>query len=347
MDELTTPYLYQLGRDRGRGNLLGVEPYITPRDYASKESFFDALNSYMLVARREKWLNEKTIVLFPEYIGTWLILANESANIFRAQSLAAAERIMFLSHLMKIGAYILKSKEKGRVSAAFFRMKAGQMAEIYQDVFSRLAQEYRVTIVAGSIVLPAPQVSSRGLILNDGPLRNVSVIFRPDGSPAPELVYKAFPTSKELPFTTPGEPGEIPTFDTPAGTLGVLVCADSWFPEAYVPLQERKIDLLAVPSYDVFGTQNWNQPWLGYDGWRAPADVDGGDVGKITEAQAWEKYSLAGRIGSSGAKYGMNIFMRGKLWDQELGGRPATLVREAEVFVEEQTQQASILNVLI
>jgi predicted amidohydrolase len=344
MDELTIPNVHQLGCDRGLGNLLGVEPYITPHDYSSKESFFDLLNNCMLAARRESWLNEKTIVLFPEYIGTWLVLTGESGKLFRASSLAAAERTMFFSHPLKIGATILKSKERGG-AAAFFRMKAGQMAEIYHDVFSRLAREFAVTIIAGSIVLPAPHISGRGLILAEGPLHNVSVIFQSDSAAAPRLIHKAFPTSRELPFTTPGSPADIPGLESPAGRLGVLICADSWYPEAYAPLKEHGIDLIAVPSYDMFGAQAWNQPWIGYDGWQAPADVAIGDVGMISEAQAWEKYSLAGRIQSSGAKYGMNIFMRGTLWDQDLGGRPATLVREAEVFVEEQTQKASILSV--
>jgi hypothetical protein len=88
----------------------------------------------------------------------------------------------------------------------------------------------------------------------------------------------------------------------------------------------------------------WNQPWQGYDGWPVPTDVDMQDIRKITEAQAWHKYSLAGRIRSSGATYGMNVFLRGKLWDQDLGGWPATLVRDGHVFVEEQTQKAALLS---
>ena len=75
-----------------------------------------------------------------------------------------------------------------------------------------------------------------------------------------------------------------------------------------------------------------------------PPDVDANDVGHITEARAWNKYALAGRIHSSGAAYGMNVFLRGKLWDQDAGGSPATLVRGQEVFVEEQTQKAAILS---
>jgi len=343
MDNLSLPNLHQLGVDRGRGNLLGIEAYMLPRDYASRESFLDKLNGYLLAARREKWLNAKTIVLFPEYIGTWLVLAGEGEKISQAASLDAAERAMVFRHPLKFIAYFFKSTERGRAEAAFFRMEANQMAEIYHDVFSGLARDYAITIIAGSIVLPAPRISNRRLILSDGPLRNSSVIYQPNGEPHPRLICKAFPTSKELPFTAPASADDIASFDTPAGRLGALICADSWFPQAYVPLKEQRIDLLAVPSYDVNGTYRWNQPWLGYDGWQAPADVDVNDIKEITLAQAWNKYSLAGRIRSSGAGRGMNIFLRGKLWDQDLGGWPATLVRDEEVFVEKQTEKAALL----
>jgi len=343
-DDLHTPNLHQLGADRGRGNLLGIESYMTPRDYASRESFFDKLNGYLLAARREKWLNDKTIVVFPEYIGTWLVLAGEGEKVFQSASLDAAERAMVFHHPLKFISYFIKSKERGRTEAAFFRMKANQMTGIYQDVFSQLARDYTITIIAGSIILPAPRISSRRLILTEGPLHNVSVIYGPDGAPHPRLIRKAFPTSKELPFTAPASANDLPSFDTPAGRLGALICADSWYPQAYVPLKEQGIDLLVVPSYGSFGMQVWNQPWSGYNGWDAPADVDMNDIGKITEGQAWEKYSLAGRIRSSGAKYGMNVFLRGKLWDQDLGGAPATLVRDEEVFVEEQTLKAAMLS---
>jgi hypothetical protein len=40
----------------------------------------------------------------------------------------------------------------------------------------------------------------------------------------------------------------------------------------------------------------------------------------------------------------MNVFLRGKLWDEDLGGWCATLVRDGEVFVEEQSEQAALFN---
>jgi len=344
VDDLSHPNLHQHGSDRGRGNLLGIEPYMTPQDYVSKESFYNKLNDYLLVAQREHWLNEKTIVVFPEYIGSWLVLAGESEKIFQAATLETAEQALALRHLLKFIANLFASREKGKAEAAFFRMKANQMADMYHEVFSRLAREYVVTIVAGSIVLPAPQISSRQLIPSDGPLYNLSLVYQPDGTPHQHLIHKAFPTNRELPFTKPGAANDIPAFDTPAGRLGVLICADSWYPQAHAALKAQGIEMLAVPSYDVFGMQNWNRIWAGYNGWPIPADVDVNDVSTIRESEAWNKYSLAGRIQSSGAAYGINVFLRGKLWDQDFGGWPATLVRHDDILEEAQTQKAAMLS---
>ena len=344
LDNLSIPNIHQLGNDQGRGNLVGIEPYMVPQDYESRELFFNKLNGYLLAAQREKWLNEKTIVVFPEYVGSWLVLAGEGEKIIQVDTFDAAERTMVLRNPLRFLAHWLASREKGKAEAAFFRMKSQQMVEIYQEVFSQLAREYCVTIVAGSIVLPPLHISNQRLSLTKGPLYNTSVVFQPDGRPYARSISKAFPTAEELPFIASAPVSDIPSFETPAGRLGVLVCADSWYPQAYVPLKTQGVDLLAVPSFGAFAQCTWNQAWLGYDGWPAPADVDLKDLQKLTEGQAWNKYALAGRIRSSGATYGMNVFLRGKLWDRDAGGWPATLVTGDEVFVEEQTQKAAVLS---
>jgi len=347
MNDLHIPNLHQLGSDRGHGNLLGIEPYMIPQDYISAESFYNKLNSYMLVAQHENWLNEKTVVIFPEYIGSWLVLAGENEKVFQATILSSAERMIALNHLWSFIHNFLVAKETGKAEAAFFRMKAEQMAAIYHDVFSRLAMEYAVTIVPGSIILPAPQISNKQLTITKGPLYNTSIVYGSDGTPYVNPILKVFPTSTEQTFLSHASTNELPSFDTPAGRLGVLICADSWFPQAYASLKEQSIDLLAVPSFGGFTSYTWNDSWNGHDGWPIPPDVDRNDIKKITEGQAWRKYALAGHISSSGAKYGINVFLRGKLWDQDTGGWPATLVRDGEVFVEERTDKAAILNLWI
>ena len=344
MNDLSQPNLHQLGEQRGRGNMLGIAPYVVPQDYASGESFFKKLDIYLSAAQRKKWLSDKTILIFPEYTGTWLVLAGESESILQAANIQAAEQALVLRHPLKFGRYWLASREQSRAEAAFFRMKANRMADIYQEVFSQLARTYSVTIVSGSIILPSPQISNGRVIPTDGPLRNVSVVFQPDGAPYLHPIYKAFLTAEEQPFLGPASANDIPSFDTPAGRLGVLICADSWYPQAYMPLKEQGVTLLAVPSYADDGMEKWNQPWPGYNGWPAPADVEIQDIKKITEAQAWNKYSLAGRIRAGGAAYGVRVFLRGKLWDLDLGGWSGTMVRDGEVFVEPPTQKAAMLN---
>ncbi|HET9590620.1 MAG TPA: hypothetical protein VFO91_17665, partial [Anaerolineales bacterium] len=87
---------------------------MTLQDYASKESFFNKLNSYLLIARREKYMDSKTIILFPEYVGTWLVLAGESETILHAETLQAAERLMVFHHPLEFLSHFLTSREKGR-----------------------------------------------------------------------------------------------------------------------------------------------------------------------------------------------------------------------------------------
>jgi hypothetical protein len=223
-------------------------------------------------------------------------------------------------------------------------MKAPSMAKIYDEVFSSLAKEYAVTMVAGSIVLPEPQILRGKLIAGTGPLYNISAVYAPDGSIHPELVLKAFPTAGELPFTTPAPVQALPAFETPAGRLGVLICADSWFPQAYATLKSRGVNFVAVPSFGAGKPDTWYEPWAGYDGWPCPPDVNPNNIGHITEEEAWLKYAMAGRIGESGAQQGVNVFLRGDLWKAMLDGGRATVIKDGKVTVQQGVTGASLFN---
>jgi hypothetical protein len=115
-----------------------------------------------------------------------------------------------------------------------------------------------------------------------------------------------------------GKAQDIPTFNLPAGRTSVLVCADSWFPAAYENLKSNNALIVAVPSYTQ-ADDAMKQPWSGYSGHPAPADVDTTDIGKITLREAWLKYTLPGRLKGQ-SRYGMNVSLRGKLWDMGSDG---------------------------
>jgi hypothetical protein len=169
----------------------------------------------------------------------------------------------------------------------------------------------------------------------------VSAVFGPDGALHPHLSRKVYPVKAELPFVAGAPLDELPVFETPAGRLGVLVCADSWYPGLYQHLRQSEVELLAVPS--LLSNGIWEQPWGGYNGAAAPQDVDLTDVGRLTEGEAWRKYALAGRIGPCGARAGINVFLHGVLWDAG-DDSGATLAVSGSDVIETGPPGAALVN---
>ncbi len=305
----------EMGLDSGRGNLVGIQPYFLPVDYSSETAFFNKLNGYFSEAKKRGVLNPKSILVLPEYTGTWLVAMGEKASVYTAATSAEALQTVALSNLFAFFNAKLASPDstKDQTTDALFRMKAREMAETYERVFSTLAKNYGITVVAGSILLPEPSIANQRLTPGTGPLQNVSAVFRPDGSLA-GLVRKAFPTADEQKFLCAAASADNPVFDTPAGRLGVLACADAWFSPAYAALKAKGATLLAVPSYSVLDNA-WQLPWGGYSGYPTPADARA-DVGKIREGEAWQRYTMPTRAPKeAGIRRGINVFLRGKLWD--------------------------------
>ncbi len=298
------------------GNLLGIQPWLQPSDYANSATLTARLDSYLAHAQKNGLLGDKTIAIFPEYTGTWLIAANEKRSVYSATTSAAAMQTLALSHLPQLAWWLAKAPAVAeKTEWALFTMKGAAAAQAYQRVFGELAQRYQTRIVAGSIVLPEPRLVDGQLTVRPGgTLYNVSALFGPDGHIVPPLVVKVFPIADELKFLSGGPVNELPVFATPAGKLAILICADAWYPATYARLKELGAELLAVPSYST-GNGVWANKWGGYNGGAMPAGVAASDVGSLTEAEAWLKYAMPGRAPAADIKYGLNVFLRGNLWD--------------------------------
>ena len=305
-----------IGTDAGRGNFVAIQPWMIPGDYANPETLFAKLDGYFAAAQAKGWLNAKTIVVLPEYIGSWLAATNEPASVYSAAHAGPAMATLALIHpLAFLHWYLSAPAVADNAEWTLFTLKAEVMARDYQKLFAALAKKYGVTLVAGSIVLPAPRLDhGRITVTPGGKLYNVSALFAPDGTIAGPLVFKAYPIAEEQAFLASGTMSDIPVFKTPDGKLAVLICADSWYPPSYKRLAQLGAQLLAIPSYSTVDN-SWDTPWAGYDGQPAPADVNRHDIGKITLGQAWLKYSMGGRAGAAGIRAGINVFLRGQLWD--------------------------------
>ncbi|EIE03163.1 nitrilase-related carbon-nitrogen hydrolase [Leptospira licerasiae] len=316
---------YSYGKDFGKGNLIGVEPFMTPGDYSNRKRFLEKTESYLINAKQSGWINDKTIFVFPEYYGTWLVVSGEKSSLYTSPDLQSGMIYFILRNPFSFLFHLFTSKENDKIQASIFKIKADDMKKIYESSFSFLAQKYGVTILAGSIVLPSPSVENGKIVLDASSLFNTSFVFGKDGSVLGEPVRKKFLTEEEKPFLDSNiKPGTV--INTPAGKMGILVCADSWYPESYSNLKELGADFIAVPSYVNRGELSvWDQAWAGYNGEKNPSDVDPGDIGKITEGQAWKKYALETRAVRSGFKNGINVFLQGKLWDLESDGKASIL----------------------
>lgn len=314
--------LIEAGIDSGKGNMIGIQPYLTALSYSTAFNFEISLRFYFEQLKRENKLTEKSVVVLPEYTGTWLVAANEKEKIYQQATTSNAMTTMITSNLFTFFSSYLQSPAKDKTKYAIFHMKAKQMAKQYQQVFSSLAKEYNCTIVAGSIALPDASINHEGKIeiKKGGEIFNTSVVFGNDGKIIAPLVKKIFPVDSESDFTKAGSKEQQPIFQTKAGKMAVLICADSWYPEAYATIA-GKVDFLVVPSLGAGTDSTWLAPWKGYNGFKAPADVDTADYKKITEADAWKKYSMGKRAVQSDIHEGLNVFFTGTMWDMKQEGR--------------------------
>lgn len=339
--ETCSTELEVFGNDSGQGNLIGIQPNLSLRDFASEAIFYEKMDSYLREAERAKLFTERSVVVFPEYIGTWLVVVDEKESVYTAPKLEDAIKLMIKSNIGNfLISYATSQNVKDKTAYSLFTMKSGQMAAIYHRTFSKLANKYQITIVAGSILLPNPELRNNLLIPRSGDLYNITLVYQPKGVAYPQIVKKAFLTSDEQPFTSAGKLEDIPIFDLSIGKTAVTICADSWYPEVYEHLDKEKAEIIIVPSF-CSKENSWSEIWKGYDGAKTPNDVKQEDIGTITEEQAWLKYSLVERIKTTKAKSGINVFLRGKFWELGSDGF-SIMVKDKELVQGLRVKGASI-----
>ncbi|RYU94016.1 carbon-nitrogen hydrolase family protein [Emticicia agri] len=332
------------GDSSSKGNIVGVQAFMEPIDYASEENFSRKIRFYLEGAKKKGWLiPTKTLVVFPEYFGTWLVTLHEKESIYHAPKIEEGLQTMVLRNIGKFFTTYISSPDsvKDKVKYSFFAMKAPTIAKVYQETFAKLAKEYQVTIVGGSILLPEPIVEYGVLKTGKGQLYNTSVVFEFDGQINSKLIKKAYPTADELGFICPVKPETIPVFQTPIGRMGVLICADAWFSEAYQSLKTKAVDFVITPSYSN-GIGYWAKPWSGYSGAETPDEAKA-DVGKISLGEAWVKYAMGTRATTeAGVNKGMNVFLQGNLWD--LGADGSTIVLSDSARATPHIGKSALIN---
>lgn len=325
-------------------NVVAIQPYMFTSDYLSEKSFHDKMHGYFEAAKAAGYFNENTVVLLPEYLGTWLVIRGEKLSVATSDHMDAAMFTMIMSRPRKFLINAFKGNfQYDPLSSSIFRMKAVSMANTYATVFKSLAKQYQVSISAGSLILPGAYVEDNQIKVDlNQPLFNSSFIFKSDGAIDTQIIKKSYPINSEQSFISSFPIEELPLFDLPIGKTAILVCADSWYPESYERIKELGAEIILVNSYCA-GDDMMNNYWAGYDGNIEPDDVDLDDLFEITEHDAWIKYALPGRIHQSGASFGVNVFLRGELWNLGTDGQPF-FVADGNLLERENAARAGIWN---
>ncbi|MDZ7850942.1 MAG: carbon-nitrogen family hydrolase [Halodesulfurarchaeum sp.] len=179
---------------------------------------------------------------------------------------------------------------------------------------SDLAQEYRVSILAGSIVedLTATEAATPATT----GLSNTSVFF--DSSGTRQLIYRKHHLfgyqSEESRLLTPGERLETTTIG--GFTVGVTTCYDLRFPELYRELVDRGVTLILVPSA-------WPYPRIEH--WTT-----------LTRARAIENQLYVVGVNGSGPAGGPGLIGRSRVIDpwgttvRAVGSDPETAITAVE-----------------
>lgn len=156
LSDLRSEVAVNQGQPGERGNLLGIQPELFAADYQSVERLRLKLAAYLGKARDQGLLNARTIVVLPEHVGTWLVAAGEKPQVYEAHHLDEAMLWLAAANPLRLARALASGHGDDRFTDAVFRMKARRMADDYQALFGGLARDFGVTLVAGSILLPAP-----------------------------------------------------------------------------------------------------------------------------------------------------------------------------------------------
>ncbi|MGL4317515.1 MAG: hydrolase [Pseudomonas sp.] len=219
-----------------QANLLAIRPQLYPSDYRSPALLRRKLSAALDQARQLQLLNEHSVVALPDQIGTWLLLQNEKPPVYAAHSFAEAQPWLALNHpLLYVGSYWRNQS----FAETLLRDKAADTARAYQQLFSELARDYRITLMAGSLLLPEPSLEAGQIRVADGPLQRFGLIFSPHGQVLGEPYRGTWPDSRQE--------ESVQKLDLPRGQLLIKRAWDFDFPLTHVSLQTD--DLMSVPLF--------------------------------------------------------------------------------------------------
>lgn len=185
------------------------------------DEYRDGLRRFLRAAENKR----AQLVIFPELAGVMLVppLLGDfrsslllRADVGRRRSASPWQKLV--GAVAGSAAGVLKANYQTGM-AGLLDVAAGTLWDRYVEIFGGLSKEFGVTIVAPSAYLPDPF---------DGVIRNLVVVFGPDGAQVGTQAKVILSAADER-FCQPGSNWEV--IHTEAGALGIMIGSDVLFPE--------------------------------------------------------------------------------------------------------------------
>lgn len=273
------------GVDAGQGNIVGIEPVMEPLDYATAGRFRAKLAGYLDAAKDKGWLGPKTIVLLPEHIGTGLLAVDAGARSYITEGTMDAVLPLITANLFSFIKNMVIFDEQDAATAAFIRTRNREAADAQLTVYSSLARDYSVTIVAGSSAIMTPGAYPDSLSYGHGPIFNASFVFGPDGNPVIDATRKITLSPREEAVLTAGQARFLLPYNVEGRKVGVLLGADGASDVAIKALADEGAELVLIPSFSAFD--------------------DGGHSGQGR---------IPDLLRANGVRWAMKVCLKGALW---------------------------------
>ncbi len=297
------------GTDTGAGNVIGVEPFMEPLDYATVGRFQAKLEGYLDRARDEGWIGENTIVLLPEHIGTGLAAVDQGSRVYDTNSLSNAKLPIITHSLVDYFKNLFIFDDTDKTTAALVRARTRASADAQLAAYSSLAQKYGITLMAGSSALMTPGAYPDSLSYGHGPIFNAGFVFAPDGTAQVDAIRKVHLEPFEQGFTKQAWPDFLPVFQVGIHKLGVLIGADSHEDDTTEFMKNQSIDLLLVPAV------HYSK-----------------EPGAALPARSTEHIT----------RWGMTVFLKGNLWGINLTGQ-AQILEDGTVHTAKTGENAAAI----
>jgi predicted amidohydrolase len=284
-------------------NLVAVQPEVSLADYASAETFRDKILG--LTEEAVAGLpGYPALVAFPELIGFPLLLMGH-----RDQRLIKTIKKRLTRSWKNILIHGWQHRFFGL--SLMYLPSVLPAYEAYTAAFKEAAKTFKVTIVAGSSLLPyVTHEPGLGLHIAHPKVYNTSFIFSPTGNVLGQI-HKVHltPGLESQMGLSRGRLQDLKVFQTPVGKVGVAICLDAFHDSVIGQLDGLGAEIVVQPSAN---NALWNRPW--------PKD------NSLTEGEAWCRYGLKHTLlGTQNLRYGVNPMLIGDLWDLRFEGLSSIL----------------------